>query len=282
MADLTPGTLNFLLHESWQKEADKIAAADERLNTDGGSGALARDAIAKLDESEASYASNTVEALLEGRSEADLLAIVTLVRRALRKVDSTVKTYVDAHKVEAVELPAEEVVSIRSDRKAAVEAANALRLAAKASDPAFGASPDLDLHFPEFTNLRGAGPGTRTPSPRLRGSFAWAVDGKPVTGEKIADVARKIGVTGPEIKQALADYWHANYKNAAGEPVDFPWADAPDSFEFTYTSGDVNDPDGHQVYRVTAEQRSSDEDETEDETFEEASDTDGDEDIFES
>lgn len=269
--------LQELLHQSWQREADKIASLDEQLNTDGGTGALARDAIAALGEPRSDQVTNDITRMVDGLSGAELLAVDTLIRRVLRKVAGQVKTYVEANKTEAVELAPEVVADLRAQRKVAVEAANALRVAAKASDPTWANTDDnLDSVFPEFANLRGAGPGSRTPSPRFKGSYAWAIDGKPLTGDKIADVAKKIGVTNPELKNALNADWNARYG------TDFPFGnDQPASFEFTFTHGDASDEEGHQQYRINAEQRSSDDDDTEDdEVFDEVEDTD--EDIFDS
>lgn len=268
MADMTP--LLEMLKTSWQEQADKVSTYDEKLNTDGGSGALARDAIDAY--GNADTVTRSVTDLVTVTDPRELLAITALIRKVLRQVEPTVKKYVDENKVEAQELPAEEVTSLRAGRKTAVDAANALRIAASASNPVWaGEGTNLDDMFPQLSNLRGAGPGQRKKSPRLRGSFSWALDGNAIPGTGVADVAKRLGVSVGDIKEAMMTYWTEK------KGAEFPFGDPPDEFTFTFTTGDVNDPEGHHVYNISAAKLESDVEDTdsEDESFDEP-DEDGD------
>jgi hypothetical protein len=268
MADMTP--LLEMLKTSWQEQADKVSTYDEKLNTDGGSGALARDAIADYGNAEAVTAA--VTNLVTVSDPRELLAVTALIRKALRSVEGQVKKYVDDNKVEVTELPAEEVTALRAGRKTAVDAANALRIAASASNPVWATEgTNLDDMFPQLSNLRGAGPGQRKKSPRLRGSFSWALDGNAIPGTGVADVAKRLGVSVGDVKEAMMKYWQEK------RGVEFPFGDPPDEFQFTFTTGDPEDAEGHHDYSVSAAKLESDveDSDSDDEAFEEP-DEDGD------
>jgi len=243
-----------LLRKEWSNFVDVITTSDEKLNTDGGAAALGRAAIEKLEPGVADNVSTTATNLLNGLTAEEKLAVVTLIRKALRTVDADVKAYVEANKTEAAELSDAETTSIREARKEAVGSANALRVAVKTSAPSWAlVDGNLDNYFPEYTNLRGSS-GPRKSAERLRGSFAWAIDGNPIDSDKIADVAKKIGVGPTDLKIALKEYM-----TEMGREFDF--ASPPEQFEFLFTSGNKEDPDGHVDYRITAVKRDSDTDE---------------------
>lgn len=250
-----------LLRNEWTTFVDVVVSSDEKLNTDGGAAALGRAAVEKLPPGKADEVSTTAVNLLNGLTAEEKLAVVTLIRKALRTVDPDVKAYVEANKTEAAELSEAETTSVREARKEAVSSANALRTAVKTSAPAWAKAGsvewgNLDTYFPEQENKRGSF-GPRKSAERLKGSFAWAVDGSPIDSDKIADVAKKIGVGPTDLKISLKEYM-------AEMGREFDFANPPDQFEFLFTSGDKNDPDGHVDFRITAVKRDSDTDDSAD------------------
>ena len=252
-----------MMHEKWKEFAGEIASVDEKLNTDGGKAALARAAIENLPEETVNSITNWTTHTVNGLTGPELLAVTALIRKVLRTVEPTVAAYVEANKTEAAQLSDDEATRLRESRKVLVDQANAMRGAAKASDPAWAETgTNLDELFPTYTNLRGGG--KRVSAPRFKGSFSWVIDGKYV-GDMLPEAAKKLHIQPTEFKLAMQAYY-------AEKGVELDFANPPDDIEFIYIKGDVNDPDNHAEYRVTATRKETDaddEDAEDDGTFDE-------------
>jgi len=254
-----------MLREHWTNFNAQKEALDEKLGSSDGPTAISRAAVASLPSGTEQAVTSAINTLFAGASDGDAAALTYLLRKEMKAFDAKVKAYVDANTSEVPTISDEESAKLREERKQAVADANNLRTAVLTSArPWAEADGNLDKYFPELTNPRGGG--TRKSAPRLKGSFIWSLDGRPIAGDKIEDLAKAVGVGRTELKIALNEYW----KSTKG--TDFPFADAPDSWSFEFTSGDTSDPEGHTVYTINAARRESDtesDDDSDDDTFDE-------------
>jgi len=237
----------------------QIAAYDEQLGTDGGLSALTKAAITELGDVRANEIVSIVQGLLTSTNPAELLAVTSLIRRALKSSESTIKTYVDANKVEAAALDEATTKTLLEQRKTAVDAANMMRNVVETTNPAWF-KENGDVLMPAPTKRR-VSAGKRESFKRLKGAFLWTIDGTAVDGNKMADLVKELGgVSSTEIKRQL--------EAQKGEEFDF--GAPPATFSFTFTNGDVDDPE-HVTYSITARRLDSDpEDSTdEDDSYEE-------------
>lgn len=228
----------------------KVAEIDEQTGADSG---LTKQAVDAIGETRVAEITAAIHSLLTSTDPFELLGVSTVIRRALKASDGTVKTYVEANKPAQVELPAELIESLRVARKAAVDAANLMRNVVSTTNAGW-AETNLDAFMPALTNKRGVS-GGRESFKRLKGAFLWTVDGTPVDGNKMKDLVAELGgVSSTDIKKQLA----------AQKGEEFDFADPPANFSFTVTHGDVDDPN-HVTYNVTAHLSVSDPEDSNDE-----------------
>jgi hypothetical protein len=272
-------TLIGMLHNEWLKGLAIVEAADEKLVTDGGAAALSRKLAGNLPAGENDKIVSTIADYFANRPVEDVVALVYLFRTAMSEQTKAAKEYLDANKTQTAELDEAVINQVRDERKEGVKACNALRIAVQTTNPAWAlmvedeqVKMNLDRFFPEQVNKRGAGP--RAKSPRLKGSFIWTVDDDAVEGEKVADVAKAIGVTVGDFKTALLT-WMSEHN------IEFDFNDPPKFFNFELIHGDANDPDGHTIYKIRATRKDSDpEDDTDDDDEESFEEPDEGDDIF--
>jgi hypothetical protein len=274
-----PPLVEMLLTE-WSKNSDAVRVADDKLNTDAGATAISRRAVESLDPGVVEQINSTVKNIFHEMTIEQQAGLLYLFRQSMSDYQPTVKKFIEDEqaKVPAQEVPEDEVIALRDERKDGVKAANALRTAVLTAAPKWAneeiggvdakGNPltNLNKYFPELTNLRGSGP--RAKSPRLKGSFIWVVDDEPVDGDKVADVSKAIGVSVADFKNALVE----NFKERG---VEFDFADPPKNFAFDLLHGDSEDPEGHAIYKIRATRKDSDpEDEEDDESFTESDESD--------
>lgn len=279
-----PQLVSMLLVE-WQKNRDNIVVLDDKLNTDAGATAISRRCAENLDSNVASQLRETINNIFTGMTVQDQVALIYLLNQSTADFKPAVKKYIEDEqkKMPTQTLPEDEVNKFREDRKDAVKAANALRTAVKTAVPTWAdvdtgevdkdgnVITQLDVVFPEQKNLRGSGP--RAKSPRLKGSFIWVVDNEPVDGERVADVAKSIGVSVGDFKNALI----ANMRERG---VEFDFTDPPRNFSFDLLHGDPEDAEAHTVYKVSAVRKDSDPEDDGDEDDEAFDEPDESDDLF--
>lgn len=272
-----PPLVQMLLVE-WQKNVDQINNLSDKLNTDAGAAAIQKRCADMLDPTVTEALVRAINSVFNDTTIEEKVGIIYTISQATSDVRGVTRKFIDEEvkKAPTLELPEAEVTALRDERKDSVKAANALRTAVETAVPGWAKevpdenvkNPDgtpkirLDYVFPEQKNLRGSGP--RAKSPRLKGSFIWVVDDEPVDGDKIADVARSVGVPVAELKSGLI----ANFKERG---IDFSFDDPPKSFAFELIHGDPEDEDGHAVYKIRATRKDSDPEDTDedDEAFDE-------------
>src|SRR5580765_7226 len=277
-----------MLYTSWSANIDTVRIVDDKLNTDAGATAISRKAVDTLPEGVADRLNSTVRGIFQDMSVEQQAAVLYLITQATADYKPTVKKFIEAEqaKMPTVEMPEAEVAALRDSRKDGVKGANALRVAVMTAAPSWAnvevldadgnvrkndkGEPitQLDIYFPEQTNLRGSGP--RTKSPRLKGSFVWVVDDEPVEGDKVADVAKAIGVSVLDFKMGLL-------KNMEERGVPFDFTDPPKTFAFDFSHGDREEEDGHTVYKIRAARKDSDpedEGDEDDDSFDEPDEND--------
>jgi hypothetical protein len=273
-----------MLYESWNTNVTGVKAADEKLNTDAGATAIQRRCAESLDPNVVMTLEQTLQQIFKDMEVEQVTGMLYTISQNTAEYRAKMKEYIEAEqkRMPQQEIPEAEITALRDQRKDYVKAANALRVAVKTAAPAWAdvdtgdrdkdgnVITQLDVIFPEQKNLRGSGP--RTKSPRLKGSFIWVVDDEPVDGEKVSDVAKAIGVSVLDFKNALI----ANFKERG---VEFDFDDPPKYFAFDLLHGNPDDPEGHTVYKVKATRKDSDpesdsDDSDEDESFDEPDEND--------
>ena len=282
-----PPLVGMLLVE-WQKNRDNILVLDDKLQTDAGATAISKRCLDNLDQQIATQMRSTIKNIFDGLTVQDHVALIYLLNQATADYKPAVKSFIETEqaKMPTQTIPEAEVNQFREERKDAVKAANALRTAVLTAVPAWANEvlvdengeprlnskgeplTKLDSIFTEQSNLRGSGP--RAKSPRLKGSFIWVVDNEPVDGERVADVAKSIGVSVADFKNGLI----ANMKERG---VEFDFAEPPQSFSFDLLHGDPEDENGHTIYKISARRKDSDpesDDEDDDEAFDEPDEND--------
>lgn len=264
MVDELPPMIG-IMKAQYDTYVQQVADIDEQTGTDSG---LTKSAVEALGAERVTEITAAVHALLTSTNPAELLGITTVIRRALKATDTTVKAYVEINKPAAVELPAEVQEQLRAQRKAAVDAANLMRNVVATTNPGW-AEANLDAVMPALVNRRGAPGGKRESFKRLKGAFLWTIDGTPVDGNKMSDLVRELGngISSTDIRKQLAEQ--------KGEEFDF--AAPPATFTFTVTHGDVDD-ENHVTYNVNARRLDSDPEDSsdDDESYEEEDNSDED------
>lgn len=154
------------------------------------------------------------------------LGVIAALQRALKSVFAELNEYVEANIPEIVEdsLTEERMLVLREQRKAAVDLFNnAYHLA---SSIAPGAT-ELAKYAP-IKHLRGRIGGTGAKGPRLKGSFVFSVDGVPVDGHRLTDVAKAAEVTVTELRDAISQH-----------VPDFDYKMPPSQFAFVVNNKNV-------------------------------------------
>lgn len=181
-----------------------------------------------------------------------IVGVSHALRKFLRKHNTTVETYVTERLPKEngqVKLTDEQEAAIREELDGLIDQAQAAYRFLAAADPAFKDANTMP------SKARGAKRGAM--GPRLKGTYAWAVDGNPVDGHKLGDVAKaleakNVGEVRAEIEKAMgSDVWETapnriqfgfNGKTVIGVQTSSDSGDDGDEPVNTRSNDDDDDP----------------------------------------
>jgi len=176
-----------------------VAEIDKELGTDKSGPTKILDAAADTVAEQFTAVAQQVVDVVNGEHGDSRVAVIALLRRALREFDPEVKAYVDSNTPEdsGPAVPLEVVQAKREERKQIVDAYNSMRTVILN----FGGDPNS---VPEIKNLRGAIGGTGTRGMRINGTWSFEVDGTLIAGNKLSDVQKATGATGAtDVREAV-------------------------------------------------------------------------------
>ncbi len=211
-----------LLRAAFDEQINRIAEIDTQLDPQAAGKASVRNAAIEAAGDMAPQAEANIHTLLASQPENVVVGVVTHLLRSLKKeYGAKIDAYIEANVVDVEPISEELANKLNAERTQLVAQAKVGRDFLIAYN-----IPEAEL--PKVPSKRGRAKGT-TMGPRLKGTFNFSVDGTPVDGHKLGDLAKVLEAASvAEVRAAI---------EAAN--ADFDFAEPPAEFSFTLNDKSV-------------------------------------------